>query len=110
MPKPIKYVEQGLVYTAKAAWVIYERLNRWNQKPSFTPKWSEKPLLRSGGRSWLRLRPGVERPGELRALQRLDARQEDMAGALCILLIETDRTLVDSHAVLFPRPVQVFVT
>src|SRR6185312_4004582 len=29
--------------------------------------------------------------------QGLDARQEDMSGALCILLIETDRTLVDSH-------------
>jgi hypothetical protein len=31
------------------------------------------------------------------ANQSLDARQEDMAGRLRILLIETDRTLVDSH-------------
>ena len=29
--------------------------------------------------------------------QRLDARQEDVAGALGVFLIETDRTLVDSH-------------
>ena len=33
--------------------------------------------------------------------QRLDSGQEDMAGALGVFLIETDRTLVDSHSTLF---------
>ena len=33
--------------------------------------------------------------------QRLDAGQEDVAGALGVFLIETDRTLVDSHCTLF---------
>ena len=33
--------------------------------------------------------------------QRLDAGQEDVAGALGVFLIETDRTLVDSHSTLF---------
>jgi len=47
MPKPIKYVEQGLVYAAKAGWTVFEFFNRFNQKPSFTPKWSDKPLLKS---------------------------------------------------------------
>ena len=32
--------------------------------------------------------------------QRLDAGQEDVAGALGVFLIETDRTLVDSHSTL----------
>ena len=33
--------------------------------------------------------------------QRLDAGQKDVAGALGVFLIETDRTLVDSHSTLF---------
>ncbi|MBZ5568295.1 MAG: radical SAM protein [Acidobacteriia bacterium] len=47
MPKPIKFVELGLVYAAKAAWKGFEFGNRFKQKPSFTPKWSDKPLLKS---------------------------------------------------------------
>ncbi|MGH8458023.1 MAG: radical SAM protein, partial [Nevskiales bacterium] len=47
MHKPIKYVELGLVLVAKGAWKVYDRLNRYRQNPSFTPKWSEKPLLKS---------------------------------------------------------------
>ncbi|HVP63906.1 MAG TPA: radical SAM protein [candidate division Zixibacteria bacterium] len=47
MHKPIKYVEKAFTYGAKAAWVVYEQLNSINQKPSFTPKWSDKPLLKS---------------------------------------------------------------
>src|SRR6201997_53233 len=47
MPKPIKFVELGLVYAAKAGWRVFEFANRFNQKPSFTPKWSDKPLLKS---------------------------------------------------------------
>src|SRR5512147_163477 len=47
MPKPIKFVELGFVYAAKAAWRVFEFGNRFNQKPSFTPKWSDKPLLKS---------------------------------------------------------------
>ena len=41
--------------------------------------------------------------GHGQADQRLDARREDMAGVLGVFLIETDRTLVDAHVVLF-RP------
>src|SRR5205807_7814095 len=46
------------------------------------------------------VQPGGAIPADLRhrqADQRLDARQEDVAGALGIFLIETDQTLVDSH-------------
>ena len=38
--------------------------------------------------------------GHRQADQRLDAGQEDVAGALGVFLIETDRTLVDSHCTL----------
>jgi hypothetical protein len=46
MHKPIKYVEKGLTVAAAGAWAVFERLNKINQNPSFTPKWSEKPLLK----------------------------------------------------------------
>src|SRR3982750_3316989 len=47
MHKPIKYFEKAVAVGANAAWQIFDRLNQVNQNPSFTPKWSEKPLLKS---------------------------------------------------------------
>jgi uncharacterized radical SAM superfamily Fe-S cluster-containing enzyme len=47
MPKPIKYVEKAVTVAAGAAWVVFDKLNQINQNPSFTPKWSDKPLLKS---------------------------------------------------------------
>src|SRR5438445_1518972 len=47
MPKPVKYVEKAVTYAAGAAWTVFEKLNRIKPNPSFTPKWSEKPLLKS---------------------------------------------------------------
>jgi len=47
MRKPIKYVEAAAVAAAKATWVVFDSLNRIKPNPSPTPKWSEKPLLKS---------------------------------------------------------------
>src|SRR5258708_34866609 len=47
MRKPIKYVEKAAVAAAKGAWVVFESLNRIKPNPSPTPKWSDKPLLKS---------------------------------------------------------------
>ena len=47
MHKPIKYAEKSLTYLAGAAWIVFDALNRISQKPSFTPGWSDKPLLKS---------------------------------------------------------------
>ena len=47
MHKPIKYVEKALTYTAKAAWAVFDQVNQINQAPAFTPKWSDKPMLKS---------------------------------------------------------------
>jgi uncharacterized radical SAM superfamily Fe-S cluster-containing enzyme len=47
MHKPIKYFEKAVAVGANAAWNVFDRLNQINQNPSFTPKWSEKPLLKS---------------------------------------------------------------
>ncbi|PYT31151.1 MAG: radical SAM protein [Acidobacteria bacterium] len=47
MHKPIKYAEKALTYAAGAAWLVFDKLNQIRQNPSFTPKWSDKPLLKS---------------------------------------------------------------
>ena len=47
MHRPIKYLEKALTTAAGAAWFVFERLNRIHPRPSFTPKWSDKPLLKS---------------------------------------------------------------
>ena len=47
MRKPIKYVEKAVTVAAKGAWVVFDRLNRIKPDPSPTPKWSDKPLLKS---------------------------------------------------------------
>ncbi|MBI4454695.1 MAG: radical SAM protein [Acidobacteria bacterium] len=47
MHKPVKYFEKGITYAAAGVWAVFERLNRIRPNPSFTPKWSDKPLLKS---------------------------------------------------------------
>ena len=47
MHKPVKYFEKVVTVGANAAWQVFDRVNQINQNPSFTPKWSDKPLLKS---------------------------------------------------------------
>src|ERR1700716_2771938 len=47
MHKPIKFVEKALTYAARGAWTVFDAANSIHQNPSFTPKWSDKPLLKS---------------------------------------------------------------
>src|ERR1700686_738392 len=47
MHKPIKYAEKALTYAAGAAWFVFDKFNQIGQNPGFTPKWSDKPLLKS---------------------------------------------------------------
>jgi uncharacterized radical SAM superfamily Fe-S cluster-containing enzyme len=58
MHKPIKYVEKAVTYAAKGAWTVFDTLNQFNQNPSFTPKWSDKPLLKS----WQKTKPPLGWP------------------------------------------------
>jgi len=47
MHKPVKYVEKALSIVANGVWFVFDTLNQIKQNPSFTPKWSDKPLLKS---------------------------------------------------------------
>src|SRR5436309_1357793 len=64
MHKPIKYAEKGLSLVANGAWVIFSNLNKINQRPSFTPKWSDKALLKS----YEKTKPPLGWPGETDSL------------------------------------------
>src|SRR5260221_1441050 len=64
MHKPIKYAEKALSYAANAAWVVYDKLNSISPNPSFTPKWSDKPLLKS----WEKTKPPLGWPRETDSL------------------------------------------
>jgi|GEM_PF-4456755 len=56
MHRPIKYVEKVVSMAANGAWHIFERLNRISPNPTFTPAWSDKPLLKS----WQKTKPTLE--------------------------------------------------
>jgi uncharacterized radical SAM superfamily Fe-S cluster-containing enzyme len=58
MHRPVKYVEKALTYAAKGAWFVFERANRIRPNPSFTPRWSDKPLLKS----WQKTKPTLGWP------------------------------------------------
>ncbi len=47
MGKTTKFVEKGVVLGAKAGWAVFNKLNSISPNKSFTPKWSDKPLLKS---------------------------------------------------------------
>ncbi|MBS1826167.1 MAG: radical SAM protein [Acidobacteria bacterium] len=64
MHKPIKYAEKAFTYAANAAWVVFDKLNAINRNPSFTPKWSDKPLLKS----WEKTKPTLGWPRETDSL------------------------------------------
>jgi 7,8-dihydro-6-hydroxymethylpterin dimethyltransferase len=64
MHKPVKYLEKALVYAAGATWSIFDRFNQIGPNPGFTPKWSEKPLLKS----WEKVKPPLGWPRETDSL------------------------------------------
>jgi uncharacterized radical SAM superfamily Fe-S cluster-containing enzyme len=47
MHKPVKYFEKVVTVGANAIWQVFDRVNQIKQNESFTPKWSDKPLLKS---------------------------------------------------------------
>ena len=47
MSKAIKYAERTLTIAAQGAWTVFEKLNSIKPNASFTPRWSDKPLLKS---------------------------------------------------------------
>ncbi len=53
MPRAIKHLESGLTRAAAGAFNAIQFFNKYKPNPSFTPKWSDKPLLKS----WQKTKP-----------------------------------------------------
>jgi len=52
MHKPIKYLEKAMSIAANGAWQVFCWSNNlFPENPSFTPRWSDKPLLKSREKS-----------------------------------------------------------
>ena len=47
MRAPAKYLEKGLSVAAGGAWAVFSRLNQIAPGGSFTPRWSDLPMLKS---------------------------------------------------------------
>ncbi len=58
MHKPIKYVERVLSVLASTAFNSIQSINQFKPNPSFTPKWSDKPMLKS----WQKTKPTLGWP------------------------------------------------
>src|SRR2546421_9214143 len=89
MHKPVKYAEKVLTFAASGAWAVFDRLNRIKPNPSFTPHWSDKPLLKS----WEKTKPPLGWPRQTDSLCPIcvrEARQEIIDGKkdLSVLLNE----------------------
>jgi 7,8-dihydro-6-hydroxymethylpterin dimethyltransferase len=49
--RALKYVDSAITFTAGIAFDSIQFFNKYNPNPSFTPKWSDKPLLKSWEKS-----------------------------------------------------------
>ena len=90
MHKPIKYVEKAVTVGANAAWQVFDKLNQINQNPSFTPKWSDKPLLKS----WEKQKPQLGWPRETDSLCPKcvpEIRQQILDGKLPVEILRNEK-------------------
>src|SRR5438105_2256687 len=56
--RPVKHFEKGLTYVASGLFNAVKSVNQFKPNPSFTPKWSDKPLLKS----WQKSKPTLGFP------------------------------------------------
>src|SRR5438270_9517943 len=64
MPAYVKYFEKGLTVAADGAWALFSRINQARPARSFTPRWSDKPLLKS----WQKTKPPLGWPRQTDSL------------------------------------------
>ena len=90
MHAPIKYVEKGVALAANGLWSVLQLAYRVNQNPSFTPKWSDQPLLKS----YEKTKPTLGWPRETDSLCPMcsrEARQEIVDGKKDVSILLTEK-------------------
>ncbi|MEN3329222.1 MAG: 7,8-dihydro-6-hydroxymethylpterin dimethyltransferase [Acidobacteriota bacterium] len=77
--RPVKYAERGLTLIAGGLFNAIQSVNKYKPNPSFTPKWSDKPLLKS----WQKSKPTLGWPRTTDSLCPncvIEAREEILSG------------------------------
>ena len=77
--RPVKHFEKGLTYIAAGAFKAIKSVNQFKPNPSFIPKWSEKPILKS----WQKSKPTLGFPRQTDSLCPncvIEAREEIISG------------------------------
>jgi len=77
--RPIKHAERGLTFVAGRLFNTIQFFNKYKPNPSFTPKWSDKPLLKS----WQKSKPTLGWPRTTDSLCPqcvIEAREEIISG------------------------------
>jgi len=77
--RPIKHVERGFTLVAGGIHGAIQAVNKYKPNPSFTPKWSDKPLLKS----WQKSKPTLGWPRTTDSLCPncvIDAREQILSG------------------------------
>jgi uncharacterized radical SAM superfamily Fe-S cluster-containing enzyme len=90
MHRPVKYAEKGLALAAEGAWQVFNTLNSLRRNPSFTPKWSEKPL----NKSWEKTKPPLGWPRQTDSLCPTcvrEARQAILDGKQDVSILLTEK-------------------
>jgi uncharacterized radical SAM superfamily Fe-S cluster-containing enzyme len=90
MHRPVKYAEKGLAIAAQGVWYAFNTLNSIRRNPSFTPKWSEKPL----NKSWQKTKPPLGWPRQTDSLCPTcvrEARQEILDGKKDVSILLTEK-------------------
>ena len=90
MHAPIKYAEKGIALAAKGLWSVLQLAYRVNQNPSFTPKWSDQPLLKS----YEKTKPTLSWPRETDSLCPKcvrEARQDIVDGKKDVSILLTEK-------------------
>ncbi len=85
-----KYFEKALSFAANGAWFVFKRVNRLRPQKSFTPQWSDRPLLKS----WEKTKPPLGWPRKTDSLCPIcvrEARREILEGRKDLSVLVNER-------------------
>lgn len=88
--RPVKHFEKGLTYIAKGAFAAIRSVNKYKPNPSFTPRWSDKPLLKS----WQKTKPTLGFPRKTDSLCPncvIEAREEILSGERDVSILVNEK-------------------
>src|SRR5713101_7319020 len=88
--RPIKHAEKGLTLVAGALFDSIQLVHKYKPNPSFTPKWSDKPLLKS----WQKTKPTLGWPRTTDSLCPncvIEAREEILSGKKDVTILINEK-------------------